>query len=293
MGFLVTGMGRARCSRCGRVCVTEGLFVAQAFWGAGTCVRPPLLLCGVLRARPIWAGGVDVVRYRLGMSGQRELGWAVHRRGTRPQELLGEFGGVATELQAEWAAHFPARLGYVTVQRPLASDVEGDVEGVSLEVLRGDFRATCNLRCVGATRRGVTSIVLNGGAASHRLDEQREGGSRFLRRVRPIGAACGLILAALVSLEIYEQLAHAVVGSMLVFVIMFAAPVVGWHLVDWVVQRMMSMRRARLAAEAVEDQSLQGDFRRWDALGRRLAAKRRELVRGAHSGPFRQPAALS
>lgn len=219
---------------------------------------------------------------------ERELGWAVHRRGTRPQELRGEFGSVSNELQAEWAAHFPARLGYVTVQRPL----EGDLDGVSLEVLRGDFRATCNLRCVGAERRGVTSIVLSGGAASHRMDSERSESSRFRRRVRPIGAACGLVLAALVSLEIYEQLVHAVVGSMLVFVIMFAAPVAGWHLVDWVAERVVGMRRARLAAEAGEDESLQDDFRRWAALGRRLAATRRELVRGAHQGPFRQPAAL-
>lgn len=214
----------------------------------------------------------------------RETAWAVDRAGFGRTEAVHDLAGLRASVERQWFAHFPRRDGYVTVVEP----VEGEVEGLRLCAVRGEFRAEIDLRC-DLSERGAKIRVCS------RADTQRL--AAVARReawrgpaLRIAGTAAGLGLLTMLAVPLLgAAMASPLLCLMALAVIALLLPAGGFNLGSFAAERLDEIRRGAVLAETSCDPQLQHDFRRWRALSRQLNHQRRRLTRG-RGLPFRREA---
>lgn len=188
------------------------------------------------------------------------------------------------QAQKDWAQHFPVRHGYVLLTLPLPDGSKG----YRLSALRGDFRADLDLRWTPdllSKDRSAGSLCVQSKAQSQRLAHakaQAIAWSSMFANSRVwlaplmflLGGAC--ILAA-------GTWSHLILLGVLSFVIATFLTYAGvWK--DHVQRHLQSQAWSSM----LSDGAVQGDLRRWRALGQVMERRRRDLSLSPKASPFRR-----
>lgn len=218
------------------------------------------------------------------MGGARELAWAVTRVGRSEGESRDDFTKLVGEVEREWQALFPRRLGY-------AIEAERDGSEVRLTVSRGDFVGKLELCCARERAQDVggSMIRLVASADSRELLAARAAGRRAIGWASGLATGVGALASlGLCWLAVSVELAPLGVGLMMLAVIIGMA-LIGGHLLGVRLGEDLA-RHFELRAERrrADDLGLRADLERWKCLGRRLRGHRRALARGLVGTPFRR-----
>jgi hypothetical protein len=224
------------------------------------------------------------------MAREREVAWAVRRAGRSKEQVRSEVQALERFLERAWSAHFPLRQGYITVTEP----IPGPGEGMRRSVLRGDFRASVDLRCAWHRAWGdqkALTILMHSAAHSDKMVGLERRGHRMGNRLRVTGGLLGLGLFAGMFWPLFGSIQQAALVLMFCFVLLGMLPAAGLAVGAYVAERLTASARAKSLAASSEE--LQLDYRRWRALARQVALQRRVVARGLRDGPFRREAALA
>lgn len=188
------------------------------------------------------------------------------------------------QAKEDWARHFPVRHGYVLLTLPLPDGSQG----CRLSALRGDFRADLDLRWdpdLLSRDRAAGSLRVLSRAQSERLaqaEDQAIAWSSLFAESRTwmapmmfvLGTAC-ILGAATWSHLILLGVLSFVVGTFLCYAGM-------WK------EHVQSHLQSRAWSAMLSDGAVQGDLRRWRALGQVLERRRKDLSSHVKDSPFRR-----
>lgn len=188
------------------------------------------------------------------------------------------------QAKEDWARHFPVRHGYVLLTLPLPDGSPG----YRLSALRGDFRADLDLRWAPDLLnkdRCAGSLCVRSQAQSHQLAEAQSKAiawSSVFATSRAwlapmmfiLGSAC--ILAA-------ATWSHLILLGVLSFVVGTFLSYAGvWK------EHVQSHLHSEAWSAMLSDGAVQGDLRRWRAVGQVLERRRKDLSLSPKDSPFRR-----
>ncbi len=225
--------------------------------------------------------------------------------GRSATQLAGEVDELERTVSQAAEHFFPSDKGYAVVR----TQVDGPVDGIRIEVRRGDFEARVGLECFRPQRQGerpttALAVRMFGRAGSSKLAQAERAGHRLTERLRKVGTGVGVgILLVMFGYILTHPPQYSVDAltflSALLFVLvsivtLSATSEAGGRLG----QRIAAMSCARVQAELDHDDGFTSDVERWQVLSRGLASQRSSLDGELRRQPFRtmrrdwQPAAL-
>ncbi len=216
--------------------------------------------------------------------------------GRSAAQLAGEVDDLERTVSQAAEHFFPSDKGYAVVR----TAVDGPIDGICIEVRRGDFEARVGLECFKPNSQGERSptttaiaVRLFGRAGSSKLAQAERVGYRLTERLRKIGTGVGVgILLVLFGYILTHPPRYSVDAltflSALLFVLvsivtLSATSEAGSRLG----QRIGAMLTARAKAELDHDDGFASDVERWQVLSRGLASQRSSFDGELRKQPFR------
>ncbi len=243
---------------------------------------------------------------------EESFGWSLTCPGRSSSQLEPEFSEVERHLSKAAAHFFPADAGYAVTTRA----VDGPIDGLRIQIARGDFRAEFGLECYRraparrellalkspdgsnmSNDRAATSealaVRLVGRAGSRSIDQVTDYGRQLAEALRWAGAGVGVsALVALFSFLIrnppqYMVDALATVSALMLVVIIYFVMSASMSIGTWIGERVAELLRARAAVTARGDAGLTDDLERYRCLSRGLQHQRAVIGGELRRLPFR------
>ncbi|MGB1276975.1 MAG: hypothetical protein ACPG77_14620 [Nannocystaceae bacterium] len=231
----------------------------------------------------------------MGESQVHGFGWSVSCPGRSAEQLAGEVVDLERTVSQAAEHFFPPKKGYALVRK----QVDGPIDGIYIEVRRGDFEARVGLECFQRERseqRAPTTAIavrLFGRAGSSRLAEAERAGYQLTERLRRIGTGVGVGLLVMMFGYILTHPPHYSVDALtilsaLLFVLvclvtLTATSEAGSRLGE----RLAASSCARVQAEIETDDGFHSDVERWSVLSRGLVSQRSSFDGELRKQPFR------
>lgn len=189
-----------------------------------------------------------------------------------------------SQAMEDWARHFPVRRGYTLLTLPLPDGARG----VRLSALRGDFRADLDLRWspdLLSRELGAGSLRVHSQARSSCLAKAQDRAlawSSVCWQARAWLAPLMYLLGAVCILS-SATWSHLILVGVLSFVVGVFLSYAGlWR------EHLQGRLHAQAWSDMLSDGAVQGDLRRWRALGQVLERRRKDLSLSKRNTPFRR-----
>lgn len=188
------------------------------------------------------------------------------------------------QAQEDWARHFPVRHGYMLLTLPLPDGSPG----CRLSALRGDFRADLDLRWtpdLWSRDKSAGSLCVRSKAQSRQLAQAQDqviAWSNVFSSSRAWLAPMMFVLGS-VCIMTAATWSHLILLGVLSFMVgTFLCYAGVWK------EHVQNHLHTRAWAAMLSDGAVQGDLRRWRAVGQVLERRRKDLGQQGCEGPFRR-----